>query len=71
LGKPTMFGTSIGEPLNGVNVTQGIGGGNLSEGIRVVYHRGDLVYGLRQGQFVAEPVHSGSSFPPCQEIGTG
>ncbi len=48
-----------GPSAHGVDVTQGVGGGNLSEGVRVVNDRGEKIHGLDQRLCGGNFVHSG------------
>ncbi len=47
-----------GAAAHGVNVTQGVGGGDLAKSVGIVHHGSEEIDGLHQGQVGADPVHT-------------
>ena len=48
-----------GASAHGVNVAQGIGGGNLAESVGIVHHGREEIDGLHQREVGGDPVHAG------------
>jgi hypothetical protein len=59
MGMPTTASAMIGVPPHGVDVRQGVGGGDASEIMRVIHHRREEIGGRHDRLRVVQAIHGG------------
>jgi hypothetical protein len=70
-GKGHQIHGGFGNAAHGVDVAQGIAGGNLTECIGIIHNRREKINGLNQGQVIGYTIDAGviRAVQPDQHIG--